>query len=372
MKIRYEVISDVGRRRSNNEDMALLFGAFVRDGSQSSMVPMRSRPRFTALIADGMGGYGGGEIASEMTLQSFNDMLAGLPAGLSAREVTQTVKDWFRANNRAVIARGESDPALANMGTTLTGIFTYGDNEFMVNAGDSRVYRWRYETLRQLTVDHSERERTGDLDVPSNLIYNAVGVPGAFVDVTNLSAEMPVIDGDTYIICSDGLCDMVTDKVIADILSGGGSARELVDAALDAGGLDNCTVIVLSISIPADEEPAEEPQPAAEEPAPAPVEPEPQPASDEVIGKGFDIDEIEPQPEPQAETAEEPAVAPAPEPTPPPLPAATAQPAGTDYEEITEEEAMKLPPATPTAGERVKIATTRLRKAWDILRGKEK
>lgn len=248
MKIRYEVISDVGRTRANNEDMALLFGALVRDSSQSSMVPMDSRPRFTALIADGMGGYGGGEVASEMVLRSFSDMLGALPDGLSPREVTRSVRDWFHEVNRDVISRGESDPDQANMGTTLTGIFTYGQAEYLINAGDSRVYRWRYESLRQLTADHSERERTGDTSVPANLIYNAIGVPGAFIDVTNLTAEMPVIDGDVYLICSDGLYDMLSDADIAGIIGSGGRARTLVDSALAAGGRDNCTVILLHVS----------------------------------------------------------------------------------------------------------------------------
>ncbi|MCM1037113.1 MAG: protein phosphatase 2C domain-containing protein [Bacteroides sp.] len=257
MKIRYDAVSVTGRVRDGNEDMALVLGSFIRDDAQSSMVPMRSRPRFTALVADGMGGYGGGEIASEMTLRSFDAFLRELPAGMSPRELTAAVKDWFATCHRAVTERAASDPALDRMGTTLTGIFTYGDGEYMLNSGDSRVYRWRYESLRRLTTDHSERERTGDSSVPANLIYNAVGVPGAFVEVTDLTADMPVIDGDVYVICSDGLSDMIDDDAIAAILDSGGGAGRLVDAALEAGGRDNCTVIVLRVSIP-----AEEPQPA--------------------------------------------------------------------------------------------------------------
>lgn len=254
MKIKYDAVSHVGSVRSNNEDMALVFGAFLRDDAQRSMVPMKQRPRFSALVADGMGGYGGGEIASEMTLRSFDDFLTALPAGLDADGVKSAVKEWFRDNNAAVMARAASDASLARMGTTLTGIFTYGQYEFMLNTGDSRVYRRRYEVLRQISTDHSERERLGDPSVASNLIYNAIGIPEAFVDVTCLTDELPVIDGDTYVICSDGLCDMITDDEIDSILASGGSARALVDAAIAAGGRDNCTVVVLNVSAPADEE----------------------------------------------------------------------------------------------------------------------
>lgn len=270
MKFRYDVVSDVGRARSNNEDMALVFGAFVRDGSNASMVKMDSHPRFTAIVADGMGGYGGGEIASEMTLRSFNQFILNLPAGLDETDLRVALNNWLEAHQNAIFAE-QTKPGLAQMGTTLTGIFTYEDREYIINAGDSRVYRWRYGDLRQLTVDHSERERLKDPTVPSNLIYNAIGVPNAFITITPMVEKYAIVDGDRYIICSDGLCDMIDDEAIAAILTQNGNARQLVDAALNAGGLDNCTVIVLDVSKPAEE-------PAPEQVAQQPAEPETKPA----------------------------------------------------------------------------------------------
>ena len=115
MKIKYDAVSHVGSVRTNNEDMALVFGAFLRDDAQRSMVPMKQRPRFSALVADGMGGYGGGEIASEMTLRSFDEFLTDLPVGLDADAVKVAVKDWFRSNNAAVMSRAATDPELARM-----------------------------------------------------------------------------------------------------------------------------------------------------------------------------------------------------------------------------------------------------------------
>lgn len=355
MKIRYDVVSDVGRVRTNNEDMALVFGAFLRDNAQRSMVPMARRPRFTALVADGMGGYGGGEIASEMTLRSFDEFIRSLPADMSPRELMQTVKDWFRINQEAVLARAASDPELAQMGTTLTGIFSYGADEYMLNAGDSRVYRWRYDTLRQLTRDHSERERTGDPDTPSNLIYNAVGVPGAFVDVTCLSAEMPVIDGDVYVICSDGLCDMISDDEISAILARGGSARNLVDAALAAGGADNCTVIVLTVSRPDDEEePVQTEIPdSTEEPESAQ---EPESTQERESPQSSQIPQS--SQEPQSPQSEGFAID---EPEPGPVPPPYHPPVNDGEQEISMEEAMKLPQGEPTPEEKRGMALRRLR-----------
>lgn len=290
MKIKYDAVSHVGSVRTNNEDMALVFGAFLRDDAQRSMVPMKQRPRFSALVADGMGGYGGGEIASEMTLRSFDEFLTDLPVGLDADAVKVAVKDWFRSNNAAVMSRAATDTELARMGTTLTGIFTYGPYEFMLNTGDSRVYRRRYDVLRQISTDHSERERLGDPTVASNLIYNAIGIPEAFVDVTCLTEELPVIDGDTYVICSDGLCDMISDDEIDSILAAGGNARALVDAAIAAGGRDNCTVVLLNVSMPPEdevstpeparvEEPEKEPEKKSTEETPEERIPEIDPAS---------------------------------------------------------------------------------------------
>lgn len=339
MKIKYDAVSHVGAVRTNNEDMALVFGAFIRDDAQRSMVPMQKRPRFSALIADGMGGYGGGEVASEMTLQSFDEFLTSLPDGLGRDDVVAEAKQWFARNNAAVMARAATSAELANMGTTLTGIFTYGPFDFLINAGDSRVYRFRFDTLRQLSTDHSERERLGDPTVPSNLIYNAVGIPDAFLDVRCLNEEFPMVDGDTYIICSDGLCDMISDEKIEQLLAEGADARRLVDAAIEAGGRDNCTVIMLQVSIPDDYDAvsacaaASETAPAEPE-EPAPAEPAPVEVPVEVpveAAIGFSIDEesfdeklppidpksLETPPAPQMPQA--PAME-TPTPTPPPFP----------------------------------------------------
>ncbi len=289
MKIRYDVISDVGRKRTNNEDMALIFGSQIRDNALRSAVPMGPQLRFTAIVADGMGGYGGGEIASEIATSTFSQYIDSMPEGLDDDQVKEYIKRWFEFAQNHIFVR-QSEPGLSHMGTTVTGIFTYDNRFYMINAGDSRVYRLRYETLRQLTKDHSERERWGgDPKIPSNLIYNALGVPNGFVDVTALSEEAPVVDGDVYVVCSDGLSDMIDDKTIEQILNNGGGTRQLVDAALEAGGADNCTVIVFSVEMPADDKPEEAIQSYATEPMVHPTVVTHEPTQQDEIG--FQIDE---------------------------------------------------------------------------------
>lgn len=240
MKIRCDIVSDKGRVRSNNEDMALVFGERVRDSSISFTYEETNQIRFLAIVSDGMGGYEGGEIASEMATTSFNKFLNTLPDCLEMNNLIMAVKQWGVEVNEAIIKVAQGN----GMGCTLCGIFCYEENAYIINIGDSRLYRLRYGLFKQLTTDHSIRNRIGDSHIPSNLIYNALGVDGAFIDI------MPtkLVVGDRYLICSDGLSDLVDDETVKKILiAEDGDSRQLIDAAMKAGGTDNITVILLNI-----------------------------------------------------------------------------------------------------------------------------
>ena len=196
MRIRCDVVCETGKVRDNNEDMALVFGEQVRDSALSFTCDVEDTTRFVAAVADGMGGHADGEVASAMATGSFNDFLAALPDGLDAEEVVKAVKQWG------------------------VGLF------------------------KQLTIDHSERVRQNDPAIPSNLIYNALGLDNVFVDVT----PTRMVNGDKYLICSDGLTDMVEGAEIGrQIRVEDCSARRLVEAALAAGGADNVTVVLLEV-----------------------------------------------------------------------------------------------------------------------------
>ena len=162
---------------------------------------------------------------------------------MSHDEVVMALKQWTRLCDRSIVEQGQQDPSLLRMGTTLTGLLAFNDTLFVLNIGDSRTYRLRYDTFKQLTEDHSERQRTGDQSVPANLIYNALGTGTAFIDVK----VMQLVEGDRYVVCSDGLSDMVSDEAIEQMLRNGDNARQYVQAALQGGGRDNVTVIVLDV-----------------------------------------------------------------------------------------------------------------------------
>ncbi len=240
MTIRYDVISDKGKVRQNNEDIALILNEFIRDSAISFSFEMPENFKFCAIVSDGMGGLDNGEIASEMATKSFDQFLYNLEEGLDENEIILQIKQWVKNTNIDIINKaGDSQ-----MGCTFSGLFMYENKAFILNIGDSRVYRTRYDHFKQLTTDHSERNRTKNENIPSNLIYNALGIDNVFIDIV----PTHIIPGDKYVICSDGLHDMIDDDTINAIISLGGGAQQLANAALNAGGKDNVTIILIEIS----------------------------------------------------------------------------------------------------------------------------
>lgn len=240
--IRYSAVSDVGCVRTNNEDIAYVAGRVIRDDSTEGEVAPVSSPAVGFAVADGMGGYEGGEVASEIVARSFAALMKDYPAADTEHDTIRVLKDWARRANQLVLETAGLRPELAEMGTTFVGLVFASDRLWLINIGDSRCYRLRHGILKQLSKDHSERERTGNPDVPSNLIYNFMGnLPEDFIsDVSQLNP----LEGDLYILCSDGLSDLVDPDVIETSAS---SPEELVRLAKEAGGRDNVTVVTVKI-----------------------------------------------------------------------------------------------------------------------------
>lgn len=247
MKLHFTVASSAGMVRENNEDMALLVGAFYRDvADELPPVTLSPESRFCAVVADGMGGYEGGEVASEMALRSLDAFIAALPHDIAAEEIIAAIKTrWLAEVTAEMLTAALTDSRLASMGTTLTGFIFIDGHVLLVNAGDSRVYRLRDGFLKQMTVDHSLRQLTGDMSQPSNVIYNAIGLQESFIDVTDVTARIAA--GDRYVICSDGLCDMLDDDETAVVSAWPAAASDIVSAACRAGGADNVTVVTVDV-----------------------------------------------------------------------------------------------------------------------------
>lgn len=204
-------------------------------------------------VADGMGGHAAGEIASAITVAE----LASMPALDDDPEPADTVRAALEDINAEIARRSTLDPTTRGMGTTVTGIARAGAGRVVVfNVGDSRVYRLRGGALQQMTEDHSlvaDLVRNGQITAEEarthpdrNVISQALGLHD---DIDADVRVEPLAVGDCYLVASDGLFNEVDDRDIVTMLAGIGPVeartRALLDAALNSGGRDNISVVVV-------------------------------------------------------------------------------------------------------------------------------
>ncbi len=238
--------TDTGRARSNNED------AVAVDEATGLVV-----------LADGMGGYNAGEVASGMSTSfiktELGRWLAEASDSATDNDVRRAMDICVENANRAIFNAANSNPQYAGMGTTLVlGVFR--DARLLVgHVGDSRAYRLRGAKLTQITRDHSLLQEQIDcglitpeqaaFSLNKNLVTRAVGVEDTVLLETHGHDVQP---GDTYLLCSDGLSDMLPDESISQLLTGHSSlsdaAAALIDAANDSGGKDNISVVLVRAS----------------------------------------------------------------------------------------------------------------------------
>jgi protein phosphatase len=193
-----------------------------------------------------MGGHNAGEVASEMVMQNLKFYFNDLPKGMTSGELEEAMNDWLQSIHQTVNARGRINKSQVDMGTTLVALLYYGNRYFWLNCGDSRLYRLRDANLEQLTTDHSLINENGEKK-HSNIITNCIGAgcEDTFIDMIEFTDEFQV--GDTYVLCSDGLNDMVPDEIIREMLLNGATANTLCEEAISAGGFDNVSVCVLRV-----------------------------------------------------------------------------------------------------------------------------
>ena len=244
-QIRYAMLSDIGRVRGRNEDTCAAdpaIGVFV--------------------VCDGMGGAAAGEIAAQ---EAANAFLATARQMQLQEDTAERLDGAMRAANRAVYDRARREPRLRGMGTTMVALElrTVQTGACVAHAGDSRCYRLRAGMLERLTDDHSlveEQVRMGVLTEAEarrshlrNVITRVVGSHAAVVPAV---ARHPVLAGDVFMLCTDGLTRDLSDLDLRSILNRhqhnlAHAARVLVDAANLLGGGDNITVLLVAVDAPA-------------------------------------------------------------------------------------------------------------------------
>ena len=251
MKIDIQAICDKGRVRENNEDALSIGGTFLRDDAINLTVDVQENSVFYLLVSDGMGGHEKGEEASEITLEELKEQFAmnEIQPKTFSDDMNEAGKYISFKLNNAAYDQGQLKP----MGCTLTGMVWHYGKIYLVNAGDSRTYRFRGGILRQLTTDQTERGITGNPQA-SKALLNCIGggLTGTILtdDITN-----KIIDDDVLLICSDGLTDMLTDDEIEALLNEGvttdgmesGLAEKMKEKACEAGGYDNVSIILAKL-----------------------------------------------------------------------------------------------------------------------------
>ena len=237
--------TDLGRVRENNEDKLEYYVS-----EDDAVLATRGS---IYLVCDGMGGAAAGQIASELTSKTFIDVYLHHPSENPQIAMAAAVG----AANRFVLDVSRAVPSRQGMGTTLSGLILIQDKAYIVQVGDSRIYRLREGELQQLTEDHSWVEEALKLKMITpaeaethpykNVITRAVGTEG------DLSPDLFVHElavGDIFMICSDGLIRHVDDPTIRQILGEhdpASAAWRLVGLALQNGGSDNTTVMIVRI-----------------------------------------------------------------------------------------------------------------------------
>ena len=231
--------TDLGQRRKRNEDTILV-----------------DQGKGFCLVADGIGGTAAGHIASQLFATTAQNMFSAMPE--AEDEKYERIQKIFLNANDSILDYAEKNPGCEGMGCTAELLVLGGGRFILGHIGDSRTYRFRSGELKQLTKDHSlvQDQLDQGLITPEeavnhsfkNVILRAVGIkknPALDVLRGNL------FSGDIFLLCSDGLTDMVSDDIIKDVLTSGAvpgdKADRLIQQANDNGGKDNISVVLAQI-----------------------------------------------------------------------------------------------------------------------------
>ena len=219
---------------------------FIRDDTYKTQIVLGREDRMMIAVADGMGGHNRGDIASNDTLRNLHYFFYDIPSCLNISKFNEAMAGWLESINNYIASKGRADEQYKGMGTTLVCLAYYNNEFYSLNCGDSRLYRFRDHQLAQLTTDHSLSNLEGD-EKRSNIITNCIGggSKSSFIDMVTMTND--IMPKDVYLLCTDGLTDMLSDKAIGELLEGKADANTLCSAAIEAGGIDNVSCCVITI-----------------------------------------------------------------------------------------------------------------------------
>ena len=274
VKVEIAGLTHTGHVRTNNEDHYLVvriersLKTVMTNLIDGSLPERFDEVAYGMLVADGMGGYAAGEVASSMALVKLIELAIETPDWVmrmqqrdNAETVMQRMTERFRIIDAALRVQAESNPSLAGMGTTLTVAVSLGAELFVGHLGDSRAYLFRNERLHQLTRDNTLAQELIDAgiaraeDTATQAMRHVLTAALAAGDQADPQVQrFHLSDGDQVLLCTDGLTGMVRSETIATVLHEAASAaagcQTLIDLALAAGGSDNVTLVLARYRFP--------------------------------------------------------------------------------------------------------------------------
>ena len=268
VRVEFGGLTHPGKVRPHNEDHFLIARLSRRFEALLTNLPAEDLPKdygeaaYALLVADGVGGSASGEVASRLAITALVNAVVSAPDWVMrvddrlAEEVMRRGAEYFRQAHATLAGKAGADAGLIGMGTTITVAYSVGWDLFLGHIGDSRAYLFRGGRMRRLTRDHTVAQALADSgaiparEVPTHrmrhMLTNVMGSGKA--EPTGDIRRVGIAAGDTLLLCSDGLTEMVPEDRIAAELARGRPAQEacqvLVDLALDAGGKDNVTVVL--------------------------------------------------------------------------------------------------------------------------------
>lgn len=234
--------SDLGKAREKNED--------------SYSIPNSEDELKIYLLADGMGGYKGGEIASKLAIESAKNYLVNNFKDISheRENIEELIRSSIEYANMVVYEKSKESEELEGMGTTLEICLIYGNKIYIGHIGDSRIYRIRKNIIRKITTDHSYVEKLvkegtitreeAQNHPKKNMLMKALGCT-AYAEPDVMTKGF--LKDDILLMATDGLTNMISDQEIYDIVTKNreNPTKELIEKANDLGGYDNITVVIV-------------------------------------------------------------------------------------------------------------------------------
>lgn len=283
--IKAYVVSDIGKIRTNHEDNFLLNdGQMINDAEQCEISGsgaqklkyikkeycLTNDSNFIFAVADGMGGHNAGEAASHISVDELYRMKNYIFRTNELHEINQRFQEYVVKVNNIISLKGRTNNDMKGMGATLTGVVVCEEGVEAFNIGDSRSYSFIDGKLTQLTRDHTEGQRLLDLDIVSReelhliesrkAILRYLGIDEKhYVTSADICKPIKIQNRGWFLLCSDGLTDVVSEKMINTILGDyfekcdiKSAVHELVECALEGngdirGGIDNITVLLVEI-----------------------------------------------------------------------------------------------------------------------------